>query len=165
MNFKTTFIIGIAALGLLLSCHNSKKSTEDHVTDQETKLKGDSLLASITRTPCYGRCPHYTISIYKTGLVVYDGKQFVNKSGIHTTRLSEDKLEEIKNMAAQVNYYALEDKYEGHMTDLPSCTTVMNTEKGKKEVFHYGKAPDNLIKFERYLDGLFANLEWVKAKE
>lgn len=164
MNLKTTFIIGMAALAFLLSCHNSKQSVKDDVSGKPAKVNGDSLLASITRTPCYGRCPHYTISIYKTGLVVYDGKQFVNKTGIHTTRLSEEKLEEIKNMAAQLNYYNLEDKYESHMTDLPSCTTTMNTEKGKKEIFHYGKAPDNLIKFERYLDGLFANQEWVSSK-
>ena len=144
------------------SC-KSNKQVSDTASNQNSVEEKDSLLASITRTPCYGTCPHYSIHIYKTGLVVYEGKQFVKTKGTKTARLSEEKLEEIKDLAVQVGYYELEPRYESKMTDLPSCTTVMNTkEHGRKEVFHYGKAPDNLVKFEKYLDGLFANKGWVK---
>lgn len=168
---------------LLVSCGGTKETasnsdgevTPTRVVDPTTPegenappemlINNDSLFASIERTPCYGTCPHYSIKIYKSGLVIYEGKRFVNKEGKHKAFLSNDKLLEIDKYAIELGYYNLKDRYEDQVTDLPSCTTRLNGSKADKSVFHYGKGPDALVKFEKYLDGLFARKEWVEKKK
>ncbi len=131
----------------------------------EMVINNDTLFASIERTPCYGTCPQYSIKIYKSGLVIYEGKRFVNKEGKHKAFLSNNKLLEIDKYAIELGYYELKDRYEDNVTDLPSCTTRLNGSKADKSVFHYGTAPEALVKFEKYLDGLFAKKEWVVKKK
>ena len=77
---KASYII-IIAITLTLSCKSKEKMSQSNSSVADTIL-----LASIERTPCFGKCPTYKISIYQSGYVIYEGKQHVKNIGLFSLR-------------------------------------------------------------------------------
>ena len=124
--------------------------------------KNDTLFAFIKRTPCYGRCPIYSASFYKSGYVIYRGERFVEKQGIYSARISQDQLISITKMAHMVNYMALDKEYDTAVTDLPSTYTSINLNGTKKEIKNRAGGPDELRSFESHLDRILDGANWTK---
>ena len=147
-----------------------KLNTKDLKLDL-TELKkrveaADSIYASIKRTPCYGRCPIYEASIYKSGYVTYNGNRFIEKIGLHRSRLTQDQLKQIAAKAEEIGYFELENNYDSPVTDFPTTITVLNLPgKSKKEIKNRVGAPDNLKQYEKFLDDLLNGLSWAKMAD
>jgi len=84
MTFRGLILSGFIA-SALCSCKTKKVEKSETFQPQEslaeqTDLKGekvapgDSLFVSLSRTPCYGRCPIYKLDIYDSGYSEYEGK-------------------------------------------------------------------------------------------
>jgi hypothetical protein len=119
----------------------------------------DSIYASIKRTPCYGRCPIYEATIYKSGLVIYNGNRFVERLGKHKARLTKNQLSQIADKADAVRYFELENNY-----DSPAIT-VLKVAGKSKEVKNRVGGPENLKEYEKYLDDLLNGLTWTKVAD
>ena len=124
--------------------------------------KDDSLIAFIKRTPCYGRCPIYSASFYQSGYVVYRGERFIENQGIFTGNISQEKLISITKMARNVNYMGFEKEYDSAVTDFPTTYTSVKLDGVKKEVMNRVGGPDELKRFESYIDTILANIIWTK---
>jgi len=122
----------------------------------------DSLFAFIKRTPCYGRCPIYSASFYKSGYVIYRGQRFVEKEGIYASRITQEQLLSITKMARMVNYLNFEKEYDTAVTDFPTTYTFINMNGTKKEVKNRVGGPDELKNFETYLDKILDSTNWTK---
>ncbi len=129
----------------------------------------DSLFASITRTPCFGRCPVYKISIFSKGEVVYHVKDFVEgmTPGYYRTLITKEQMSLIIAIAEDEAYFELKDKYpEGNImvADLPTTITFLRIGNKRKQVingnFHH---PYALIRFEEFIDSTFAQSTWERA--
>jgi len=125
----------------------------------------DSLFASIKRTPCYGRCPIYEAKIYNSGFVVYEGKRFVDKEGVFTSRISSEQLSQILSKASELRYFELQDEYDSPVTDLPTTYTSVQKEGVAKLVKNRVGGPDNLKAFESFLDGILNGASWIKKSD
>ena len=125
----------------------------------------DSIYASIKRTPCYGRCPIYEATIYKSGLVIYNGNRFVERLGKHKARLTKDQLSQIADKADAVRYFELENNYDSPATDFPTTITVLKVAGKSKEVKNRVGGPENLKEYEKYLDDLLNGLTWTKVAD
>ena len=53
-------------------------------------------LITMKRTPCYGECPQYMISIYESGIVLYNGVRFVQNTGCFQSNLNRQQINYIK---------------------------------------------------------------------
>ena len=74
----------------------------------------------LERTPCYGKCPYYTVDVYSNGLVLYDGKRHTRLQGLHETRLDDDVLLIIRDAIAEADFYNLATRYPAAgLKDLP----------------------------------------------
>ena len=136
----------------------------DQRAGTQTDPGEDSLFASIERTPCYGQCPTYSIKIYKSGYVVYDGIRFVDKMGTYSTRISERKIQAIINKANEIGYFDLNDVYDSPVTDLPSTITYLSVNGQKKRIKDRVRGPEKLREYEKYFDSIFEDLEWKETK-
>ena len=139
-----------------------RKDMNEVIARFETK---DSIYASIRRTPCYGRCPIYEATIYKSGLVIYDGNRFVDKIGKHYSRLTTDQLNEIVAKANEIEYFQMEDKYDSPVTDFPTTTTVLNASGKSKTISNRVGGPKSLKEYEKFLDELLNSLSWTKMSD
>lgn len=131
----------------------------------QTRAQDNEEVASIARTTCYGNCPYYKMKIYADGLLIYEGKQHVEKLGTHRARVSTDTVALILEKAASIDYWNLQDKYpvKGFgIIDFPVCITSVQSVLGKKTIWNRNDSPTKLVVFERYLDQLFEDIQWVK---
>jgi hypothetical protein len=122
------------------------------------------LFASILRTPCLGKCPHYEIRLFQSGLAEYIGYASVDKIGKFQCRIDSSYLNEILEMATQSGFFELNDFYPDRgmpINDFPMCVCSIKKEESLKIVYNRNDAPLNLIKFQNFLDKLFEDRQWL----
>ncbi len=126
-----------------------------------------NLVAKIQRTPCYGKCPVFTIELYKDGLVKYNGMAYVERKGNFTAKVNTEFIKNIQDKALSIKYLSFENKYPiapVTIADLPTTTTYMRIGDEGKLITDNFDAPKNLIEFENWLAHAFDKLEWVEEK-
>lgn len=122
---------------------------------------GDSLFFSLERTVCFGQCPSYSIRVYRSGHVLYDGRNFVEPEGPHRGRVSADTMALLLRKAETLGFFDLEDKYDGPVTDLPSTIIrVVANGKDKKVIGRVG-TPASFKSLAAAADELLLSLRWV----
>jgi hypothetical protein len=70
----------------------------------------DSLVIQMSRGPCRGLCPHYTLTIHGNGAVEYDGAEFVNAKGHHEGKINNEQLIRVLQSLDNARLSALEDR-------------------------------------------------------
>ena len=120
--------------------------------------KNGTLLLSMERTPCYGRCPVYTINMYQNGLLVYNAQKFTDTTGRFYTVLSKQKMEELKNRFTTVGFFSMANTYPDKVktpTDLPSCILFYNNGTQQKTITDKRwQTPETLTTLEKTVDSL-----------
>lgn len=130
-------------------------------TEKTEATYPDSLVARIQRTPCYGSCPIYTISVYNTGFATYEGERFVEHEGYYGAFISRNVLNTLQNMAREIGFLELQDRYDDPgITDIPSTITTIRLDGQLKTVVNRDGGPEKLREFEKFFDSLFKEVEW-----
>lgn len=118
------------------------------------------------RTPCYGRCPAYTATIFADGRVEYDGQRFVPLLGKHTLSLPPATVAALLAEAKRINFSALASRYSGNTSDLPaSIITVHPVGQPLHAVYAVEGIPANLQGYIDYLNGRLDPLAGVNVTE
>lgn len=125
----------------------------------------DSLIGYIERTRCFGVCPYYSIKIYRSGYVLYEGYDNVLNVGRYYLWLTRDQLINMGLKAETIGYFDLNDEYRNpHLTDFPTIYSEVRFRGKKKKITHYdAEPPHNLVEMEKYLDAIFpTETKWLK---
>ncbi|MGI4761818.1 MAG: DUF6438 domain-containing protein [Janthinobacterium lividum] len=118
------------------------------------------------RTPCYGRCPAYTATIFADGRVEYDGQRFVPLLGKHTLSLPPATVAAMLAEAKRINFSTLADRYAGNTSDLPaSIITVHPAGQPLHAVYASEDIPASLQGYINYLNGRLDPLAGVNVAE
>ncbi len=154
-------LLGLLAVVFLLSCKGTKQAAH---SGEPVSTDPDSLFAAIERTPCFGRCPTYVISIYKSGYVVYEGRQFVENIGFFYTFISKKQLDGISAMADKTGFAGMKDAYhDPNIVDVPSTFTTCRVNGKLKRIDNtFGEPPQGLLDFESFLDNMFTGTKWTR---
>jgi len=159
---RNTAYLFLCCVFFIYACTGSKqtvKSDKDFPGDA-----ADSLVAYIERSRCFGVCPVYSTKIYRSGYVLYEGKDHVQNIGRFYTWLSHQQLVNIGVKAEETGYFELMDEYRNpHLTDFPTIySEVRFRGKRKKITCYHSDPPDNLVEVQDYIDGLFnAETKWI----
>jgi len=97
----------------------------------------NSVLITLERSPCFGRCPEYRVEIRGDGNVKYEGIRAVTVSGFRTDRISRKDVERIIEIARKADYFSLRPAYRANITDLPSITTSITIGGKRMTVLDY----------------------------
>ena len=164
-------IILISILILAVSCKQTKPAIENSTLDSDTSTPKneipvkESLFLTMERTPCFGKCPSYKLTIFNTGNVVYEGFTFAKKEGKHTKKLSKIQLTEIQDKIESINLFEMNDKYDSQITDIPSTILFVVYKGKKKKILDRVGGPDELKKLEKLIDFLVIDDELKKVAE
>jgi hypothetical protein len=127
----------------------------------------ENLMVSLQRTACFGKCPVFTVEIFKDGKVTYSGLAHVVKRGSYAAIAEADFIEKIQKRAKEIEFFKMSDKYpqgDIQIVDIPSTLTYIRLgEKGKLITDNYD-APKDLIEFEKWLEKELDTLEWKELK-
>jgi len=121
-------------------------------------------VVTLERTACFGFCPIYKLTIFSDGKVVYEGKRFVKVTGTKTARISPAKARQLMMEFQRIQYFNLQDRYEGGHTDAPSAITSFQMGRRFKTVHHYlasPNAPQKLTDLEAKIDAAVNVQQWI----
>ena len=139
------------------------------IKSEKHQARSDSRVAVITleRTTCFGECPVYSVSIYKDGRVVYEGKEFVRIRGRQELKIPRAKVNQLLKEFEKCNFLAMDDEYPAIATDGPACITSLIINGTTKEVRHCYPSctPNGLQELENKIDEIagtdrYTNLEY-----
>ncbi len=111
MAFKTILFFFITfSLVFVISCKTPKETDDPSTLVREMELQ---------KNPCFGKCPYYLMTIYKGGIVRFDGRKFVKKFGLYTKKLSKSEYKAIKKAFKKADLWSFKDSYISNIPDLP----------------------------------------------
>jgi len=124
------------------------------------------MVITLERTPCYGFCPVYKLTIGGDGTVVYEGKDFVSNRNREETTISRDEIDQLVKEFKRIDYFSLNDEYtERTITDAPSVITSITLDGKTKTIEHYHgdfSAPEELTELEDKIDEIVKSEKWIK---
>ena len=133
--------------------------------------RAESEIATVTleRTPCFGACPVYKLTVHRSGQVEYEGKDHVREKGPRTGSISAEDFNKLVKKIEQINFFGLNDRYDGKrpdgsgvtVTDLPTRKTTVTKENRTKTVENYFRGPAGLNELEDLIDQVTKSAEWV----
>ena len=106
-----------------------------HLTDQltsqtNTPINEEEKIISMSKGPCFGKCPVFTLSIYKNAMAAYQGDRFTERKGLWVKRLEKTEFNKLKEAFQKANLWQYNDMYKAQIPDLQTVT-ITYTENGK----------------------------------
>lgn len=142
---------------------NEFSTIEKHSDETLTALinKEKNVLLRIQKTPCFGDCAVYTLSIDKKGNVTYNGSAYVLEKGIREFTLTDAQLENITKTLAKKDFSEFKKVYDNpNISDLPSTFIAHN---GKQiQIRLWNNIPDELIEVHEYVEGILLDKKFFE---
>lgn len=157
LNFKIItgiFLLLLSIPFFLVTSGCSVKNDLSSPSDDFPGQSSDSLVVSIQRTRCFGTCPVYTVQFFRSGYVLYEGNDHVEKIGKFYSYVDTEVLKQIGMKAESTGYFNLNDEYKNpHLTDFPTVYTEVRYRGKQKRVTHYdADPPPVLVEMEKFID-------------
>ena len=92
---------------------------------------------TLERTECYGWCPSYQLRIHGDGRVEYHGSAYVRELGDREGRVSEEVVRGLLARFAPERFFALAERYEEAITDIPTELVGLRIADKKHKVVNY----------------------------
>lgn len=125
----------------------------------------ENLVVSIETTPCMGDCPVYRLEIYGNGMVLFEGKEHVERIGSYTGRISRKELKGLRLAFEEAGFFSLEDEYVEPWTDRSTTWVYYSDGTRQKKIKDYSGAPEALKKLEEKVLEMINGVEWTKRDE
>ncbi|HEB62142.1 MAG TPA: hypothetical protein ENI82_03225 [Bacteroidetes bacterium] len=125
------------------------------------------LVASLSKTPCYGKCPVFEVRIFSDGKVEFYGRKNVNLIGKFQAQASPQFIEQIKSEAKAINYMKLSNTYPENgkkILDLPNTISYIKLDQQEKMIRNNHHAPQRLLQFEKKLEAMINTLSYQKIQ-
>ena len=125
----------------------------------------------LERTPCFGTCPVYTLTVHSSGVVEFAGTNHVKTKGAQTGRISAANFAKLAKKIEEIDFFGLRDRYDGKnpdgsgssVTDLPTRKTTVTRGDETKTVANYFRGPPGLTELELLIDELAKSAQWVRG--
>jgi hypothetical protein len=126
---KVTFATAVVALAvLLLVWLPSKWRSLARTRNME------SLVVQLSRGPCFGSCPSYSITIHGNGSVEYAGGRHVRVPGTKTAAISREQVIEVLRSLDRIYFSNLEDRAFSWCFDTSSVSVSVSVDGKTKRV-------------------------------
>jgi hypothetical protein len=139
--------------------------------DVVVAARPDSTLVTLERTPCFGACPVYTVSISGAGSVRFVGTRFTTRLGVATAEIPPGRVDSLVEELRQGGYFEFADAYVAdapgcgrYATDSPTVITSVVAGGARKEIRHdygCGDAPPGLGALEKRIDEVAGTGRWT----
>jgi hypothetical protein len=139
--FLATLVMLLLCPVLVITASRSKPQTNDLSALSDSDLSAVTI--TMERTPCYGDCPSYVLTIKGNGTVQYVGRDNVSIKG---TRQGTIKLEAIRSLMsefARAGFLSISNDYStvsckcGFCTDMPTAITTLQVKDTNHSLTHY----------------------------
>jgi len=125
-----------------------------------------TLLFTLERTPCFGNCPQYTVTIDGQGTVNYNGTSGVGIPGHHTAHIEPAKVDALLARFRAANFLSALPEYQTAVTDISTHTLTLSFNGQTRKVVDYGGVADGMPwvihELEDAVDETAGTKRWIK---
>jgi Domain of unknown function (DUF6438) len=165
-------MIRIVAAGVLLSLAScARNGAESKPADQSSQSVTSAPAITLERTPCFGSCPVYTISVSPSGEVQYEGRAHVRQLGAATGKVPRERVDSLLSELDRGGYFTFAERYTSpepacgrYVTDSPTVITSVTLRGRTRRITHdygCGGAPGALVILERRIDEALNSGQWT----
>jgi hypothetical protein len=129
-----------------------------------TKISDDQLLIRMEKTPCYGACPVYTLTIDQKGNGLFEGVENTEHIGLYSFRLSKKQVQMLNESFARAGFFEMDDSYHEHVMDLPTVYLTYHSNGRTKKIMDYYGAPKELKDLEDQVEALVLPMKMKKIR-
>jgi hypothetical protein len=154
----------------LSACHSSAPAPSPE-PEASASRDGSAPVVTLERTPCFGSCPVYSLSVSRSGVVRFDGKKFVRHTGPDSAKISAAGVDSLLAEISAAGYYDFEERYTSgapacgrYATDLPSVITSVTDGSRSRRIQHdrgCSDAPPALSRLESRIDEVAGTARWI----
>ena len=130
-----------------------------------------SAVVTLERTPCFGTCPVYRVSVARSGAVQFTGTHHVARQGTATDDIGPERADSLVKALEAGGYFDFADEYVmnapacgQYATDSPTVITSVTAGGRTKRIRHdYGcfATPRALAALEGLIDEVTGTARWV----
>ena len=165
-------LLALAVVAVACSGHQGAEGADSAATPAPVALADSAApVATLERTPCFGTCPVYEVSVLRNGTVRFLGKQHVKQQGSAAASVSPGAVDSLAAELEAAGYFQFADDYVldapecgQYATDSPTVTTSLTTNGRTKRIRHdYGcsGAPPELRRLEQRIDEVAGTSRWT----
>jgi hypothetical protein len=153
--FVMKYILYVFLIALLPSCNlTSFRNLKEVDLSQLDKL------VEMSKGPCYGRCPVYTLTIYDNGVMTYEGLRFTEREGLYIKKVADDELKALKMMLKDANLTQFRDAYRARLTDLQSVSISYYGNNSIKTIVGKDGRPEAVMNIQGELEKMADSEGW-----
>jgi hypothetical protein len=119
----------------------------------------------IERTPCFGKCPVYKMTIQADGMATLMGKQNIDYIGTYNKRVDKATMDMLVSEFNKAGFFNMKDEYTEKVMDLPTTWVTFKYKGKSKKIRDYYKAPQELKDLEKLLQNIAVGPGWNKVSE
>lgn len=126
---------------------------------------------TLERTPCFGTCPVYGVTISRSGAVRFTGKHHVADTGLATATIPPARVDSLLAELEAGGYFGFADEYVMdspacglYATDSPTVITGVTRDGVTKTIRHdrgCSAAPPELSALEQRIDEVAGTARWT----
>jgi len=129
-------------LGGLFSC----KTLEDIDLAQEQPL------VRLTKGACFGRCPTYEFTVYRSGIATFEGQRNTPNLGLWIKRLPESQMTKLRDQLNKTNLWQYESFFSSRIADAPLIKIEQFEDGATKLVAGKENRPEPVLQLQDVLE-------------
>lgn len=140
-------------------------------TSGKPVLDYDRPVFTLSKTPCYGKCPQYSLTLTNDRQLILDAINHMDKKGKYSIRLNAREYNSLLMGLDSLNLQTLPAVYPQDTKRIPADiqATVLrypnDTGNEEKKVEIYSDAPEKLASFLTRFEAMVERKDWVKMAE
>ena len=127
---------------------------------KKLKLNRLDRVVEMTKSPCYGRCPVFTLVIYERGIASYEGKRNTPRLGLYVKKLDKETYDKLLSTFKKANVWQYDNIYRGMYPDAPTVSMSYHEEGDVKTIVGKDGRPYTLLELEAMLDDIANSDGW-----
>ncbi|MFZ1255460.1 MAG: DUF6438 domain-containing protein [Saprospiraceae bacterium] len=153
-------IVFISISTLLFTCNPARKNSGNKPYELKHWL-------SLQKYPCFGHCQVYKLNIYRNGLVILEGKEYLEKTGVYFTELSAEKIKKFIRLSDSQNWPSYQSEYTVNIPDLPITEFNYHDEHGAriKNIKSNSNLPNPIHELTKEMGSLIGFEKWTQIQK
>lgn len=144
-----------------ISCKSQKT-----LTDQNAALEEEMVIMSLKEGACFGTCPIFYMSITNHGKVIYEGKGYAEKQGLHSKTISMNTIFDLLRKYDACDFESLPDRYSSMIPDMQLVTIGLHNQDTVKTTAFKENRPDELEALREALKEIAnSTTGWTKMED
>lgn len=152
---------------IFTACAQQKKATSNATTDTKAKKTSKIERLSMRRTPCFGTCPSYSITLTKDGKATFKSQAFTEYEGTYEKTFAPADINKLFLQFEEFKVDTCSTEYESLIQDVPGVFYNIGYKGGEDQEIsnaHFG--PGFLVQLSMEVDS-FSKVDdsWTKVAE